>query len=104
MSRLFDSISIRRPKKNVFDLSHERKFSMSMGDLVPIFCEDVVPGDTFKMNSEILMRLAPMVAPVMHRVNVYTHFFFVPNRLIWDEWEDFITGGKDGLQVRSCLI
>jgi len=39
-----------------------------------------------------------MLAPIMHRANVYTHYFFVPTRLVWDKWEDFITGGLDGLQ------
>ena len=57
---------------------------------------DINPGESFKINSEVLLRVAPMLAPVMHRINVYTHFFFVPNRLVWNEWEDFITGGEDG--------
>jgi len=96
MNKLFQQIVGNKPKRNAFDLSHERKFSMDMGELVPILCEEVIPGDTFQLNTEVLIRFAPMLAPVMHRINVYTHFFFVPNRLIWDEWEDFITGGKDG--------
>ena len=86
--KLFDSIKIRAPRKNKFDLSHDRKFSARMGMLVPMFLTDVVPGDDFRVSSEILLRFAPMLAPVMHRVNVFTHYFFVPNRLIWDEWED----------------
>lgn len=96
---MFNSISIRRPKLNKFDLSHDVKLSCNMGDLVPVFLEEVVPGDRFKVNSEIMMRLAPMLAPIMHRVDVYTHYFFVPNRIVWNEWEDFITGGEDGLQA-----
>lgn len=87
-----------KPRRNVFDLSHERKFSCNMGKLVPILCEDIIPGDTFRMNTEIMIRLAPMLAPIMHRVNVYTHFFFVPYRLIWEDWESFITGGVDGTE------
>lgn len=94
MSKLFNQVSMRKPGRNVFDLSHERKFSFNMGELIPIFCEEVIPGDTFKMNTEVLMRLAPMVAPIMHRVNVFTHFFYVPNRLVWDNWSKFITGGE----------
>lgn len=93
---MFKSIQNKKPRRSSFDLSHERKFSMNMGDLVPILCEEVVPGDSFRMNTEVLMRLVPMIAPMMHRVNVYTHFFFVPNRLVWNEWENFITGGEDG--------
>lgn len=93
---IFDSIKPNKVKRNKFSLSHERKFSMNMGDLVPIMCQEIVPGDNFRVNTETLMRLAPMLAPIMHRVNVYTHYFFVPNRLIWPEWEDFITGGRLG--------
>ena len=43
-----------------------------------------------------MVRLAPMIAPVMHEVNVYVHYFYVPNRIIWNQWEDFIGGGQDG--------
>lgn len=84
------------PKKSKFDLSHERKLSLNMGELIPIMCQEVLPGDRFRVNSEVMMRLAPMLAPVMHRVNVYVHNWFVPTRLIWNEWQDFITGGKEG--------
>ena len=93
---IFQSAGMNRPKKNKFDLSHEKKLSMNMGDLVPILLQEIVPGDSFRVNSEIMIRLAPMLAPIMHRVNVYTHYFFVPNRLLWDEWQDFITGGREG--------
>ena len=93
---LFNSIRVPRLRRNTFNLSHEFKFSGSFGKLMPILCQEVVPGDTFRVNSEVFVRMSPMIAPIMHRVNVYVHFFFVPNRLIWTEWEDFITGGEDG--------
>lgn len=83
-------------KKSKFDLSHERKLSLNMGDLVPIMTQEVLPGDKFRVNTEMMLRLAPMLAPVMHRVNVFVHHWFVPNRLVWNEWQDFITGGKNG--------
>ena len=70
-----------------------------MGELVPIMCMPVVPGDKFRVKTESLVRLAPLVAPMMHRVNVFTHYFFVPNRLVWNQWEDFITKGVDGEDV-----
>lgn len=89
---------MKRPKRNAFDLSYESKVTMNMGELVPIMCNPVVPGDKFRVNTEMLVRLAPLVAPMMHRVNVFTHYFFVPNRLVWDEWETFITQGIDGEQ------
>lgn len=96
MANIFNSIKLKRPKRNVFNLSYENKLTMNMGELVPIMCMPIVPGDKFRVNTEALVRLAPLVAPMMHRVNVYTHYFFVPNRLVWTEWEDFITKGIDG--------
>lgn len=105
--KLFESISSRRPKLNKFDLSHERKMSLNMGDLVPILINEVVPGDKFRVSNEVFIRMAPMLAPVMHRVNLSVHYFFVPNRLVWDEWEDFITGGRLGTsnpEVPNMLI
>lgn len=93
---IFDSIKLGKGKRNSFDLSHEVKLSCNMGNLVPILCEPVLPDDTFKVDSEVMMRWAPMIAPLMHNVDVYVHYFFVPNRLVWDKWRDFITGGEDG--------
>lgn len=94
--KIFNQVQNRRLKANAFDLSHEKKLSMNMADLVPILCQEVVPGDKFRVNTETLIRLAPMTAPMMHRVNAYVHYFFVPNRLVYGEWEDFITGGERG--------
>lgn len=94
--KIFDSMKLKKPQTSVFDLSHEKKLSTMMGMLIPTYVQECLPGDTFNVSSEVFMRLAPMVSPMMHRCDVTTHFFWVPNRLIWDEWEDFITGGADG--------
>lgn len=96
-NKIFDKVGISRPRYSSFDLSREQKLSCKMGDLIPTYLEEVIPGDQFSVNTEIMMRLAPLLSPVMHRVNVFMHFFFVPNRIIWNQWEEFITGGKDGL-------
>ena len=93
---IFDSIAVRRKPESVFDLSHQVNLSANMGELIPILLEEILPGDTFRCQSQVLMRLAPMLAPVMHKVNVYVHYFFVPNRLVWDNWNDHITGGEKG--------
>lgn len=95
-NQAFNSIQANRLKRAAHDLSHSRKFTMNMGDLVPIMVQDVIPGDSFQVKMEALVRMMPMIAPIYHNVNVYMHFFFVPNRIIWNEWEDFITGGKNG--------
>jgi hypothetical protein len=93
---IFTQTNFKKPSTNTFDLGHERKFSMSMGNLTPILCLDCLPGDTHHIKTSHLLRFAPTIAPFMHTVNVYTHFFFVPYRLLWDNWENFISGGEDG--------
>lgn len=86
-------------KRNKFNLSHYKLGSADMGKLYPISCFEVLPGDTIQMHSSVFLRFAPMVAPVMHPVKVSIYSFFVPLRLLWDSWEDFITGGPDGLDT-----
>ena len=94
---IFRSVGGRKPKRTAFDLSFDNKLSTDFGVLTPVLCKEVVPGDTFKITSEMMVRMAPTLAPVMHNINVTVHFFFVPDRIIWEDFEDFITGGADGL-------
>lgn len=95
----FTTVELRKPARSVFDLSHEKRISFKMGQLVPCFISETVPNDTFHANTEIMLRLAPLLAPIMHRVNVFVHFFFVPNRLLWRDWEAFITNGRLGTET-----
>lgn len=67
-----------------------------LGQLIPVGVQEVLPGDSFTHRTSLLVRLMPMAAPVMHPMQVRIHHWFVPNRLVWDGWEDFITGGPDG--------
>ena len=101
MKNIFNSTKHRRAKKNNFDLSHEKKLSMKMGGLYPCLLQEVIPTDEFQVKTESLVRLAPLVSPMMHRVDCHIHYFFVPHRLIWNEWEDFITGGDNGEALPS---
>lgn len=94
----FETIRVKAPQRSVLDLSHEAKMTLKMGQLTPCLVQEVIPGDRFKLRAEMLLRLMPLLAPMMHRVNAYMHFFFVPNRIVWDDWEKFITGGVDGKQ------
>lgn len=95
-STLFREVPVNKPSRSMFDLSHEVKMSGKFGYLYPVLLQETLPGDTFRDNSSIFIRLAPMLSPIMHRIDVTTHFFFVPNRLLTEHWEDFITGGQDG--------
>lgn len=83
-------------KRSKHTLSHYRLLTGDMGKLLPVGVVEVLPGDTFQHSTSALIRLSPMAAPVMHPVSVRLDHFFVPNRLVWDQWEPFITGGPDG--------
>ena len=95
---IFNAVLKRKPKKSVFDLSHDVKLTATWGRLIPVLCEPCVPGDKWRINTEMHVRLAPMLAPIMHRIDVTMHYFFVPNRLLWDDFQKFITGGEDGTE------
>jgi len=86
-------------KRSKHSLSNYKLLSCDMGELVPIGLMEVLPGDTIQQTTSALVRVAPLVSPVMHPVHVRIHHWFVPHRLVWDEWEDFITGGPDGDSV-----
>lgn len=97
MARLFNSVSIPLKRRNKFDLSFQSCLTTEFGRLTPILCEPVLPNDRFQISTAVRIQFAPMVFPVMQRFTAYIHYFFVPNRLLWDKWEQFITGGEDGL-------
>jgi len=89
---LFTQVAMKSPTQSTFDLTHDVKMSGKMGQLMPCMCLDVLPGDNIQLGADALIRLAPILAPIMHRVDFTVHYFFVPNRLLWPNWEDFITG------------
>ncbi|QCS36055.1 major capsid protein [Capybara microvirus Cap1_SP_108] len=116
---VYDDITHLSPKRSVFDLSHDTTFDCDFGQLIPICAIDCVPGDTHVLDAASLVRTMPLIAPSMNEVNVFTHFFFVPYRLLMGEsslstdefpedivdyeyenndklWETFITGGNKG--------
>lgn len=91
----------RMRKRSKFDLSHYKQFTCNQGELVPISVQEVLPGDSFQMSTDALVRLSPLVAPVMHPVHATIQHFFVPYRLIMDDWESFITGGETGADATT---
>lgn len=88
-------------KRSPQNLSFTRLLTLNQGQLVPIGCVEVLPGDTFKHHAQLLIRTSPLKAPVMHPVHARVHHWFVPTRLLWESWEDFITGGADGNDASS---
>lgn len=93
---IFSKVKLKKPKRSTFDLSHTVLSTLDMGELIPNLCLDVLPGDTISGNLESYTRFAPMLAPVMHRINQRNDYFFIPDRILFEDCETFHTGGKDG--------
>lgn len=89
---IFTKVAIKMPKRNLFDLSHERTFSCKMGRWYPILCEEVYPNEEWNISGGSLVRTAPLVAPMMHTNYIRKHYFFVRNQILWNNWNLFITG------------
>lgn len=86
-------------KRSKFSLSNYKLFTGNMGTLIPCGLMEVLPGDTVQHATSALVRCSPLLAPVMHPVHCRIHHWYVPHRLVWDDWEDFITGGSDGMDA-----
>lgn len=84
-------------RRHKHSLSHRIVTSMDMGKIYPVSCVEVCMGDVWRANASVLVRVSPLIAPVMHPVHVQLCHFHVPFRLVWDGWENFRTGGPDGL-------
>lgn len=87
---------LRRDKHN---LSNLQVGTFSMGHLVPIGCQELLPGDSIQQATDSVIRTLPLLAPPMHEVEIIITHTFTPHRLLWEDFENFITGGDDGLDV-----
>lgn len=83
-------------KRYKHNLSHYRDTGMNCGDLTPIMVKEVLPSDSFQVRISALVRMQPLLNPVMHPYKVRIQVWYVPLRLIWEDFEEFITGGQDG--------
>lgn len=94
---IFSKVGGAHPRRNKFNLSFDVKTTADMGILYPVGTPQMmVPGDSFRIGHEVVAQLQPLVAPPMADMSVYFYDFFVPFRLLWDDWEEFITRGVDG--------
>lgn len=94
MNRNAESHFSQLPHANIersrFDRSHSIKFTGNTGDLIPFLCEPILPGDTWEIDTSKILRLQTMVSPVMDSAFLDVYYFFVPNRLIWSHWKEFM--------------
>ncbi len=94
VSNRFAMIPSAQIPRSVFDRSHGYKTTFDSGYLIPFYVDEVLPGDTHTLKANLFARLATPIVPFMDNVYLETFFFFVPNRLVWDHWENFM-GAQD---------
>ena len=99
MANIFSNTNnfVDKPKRNVFDLSFQNNLTMQFGKLYPVFCKEVIPGDSFQITPTFGLKFMPMVFPVQTRMQANLHFYYVRNRNLWKDWPDFIGKTKDNL-------
>ena len=76
---------VKKPKRSWQKLSHEIKFDSGFGTLVPFLCEEILPHDTIKLSTELFTRFTALISPAFQRCDARIEYFFVPNRLVWDD-------------------
>lgn len=97
--KFFDFIASHQSRQKIemssFDMSFEHKTTLPFGKLCPVFLQEVLPGDKWHITPSSFLRSMPLLSPMMHKLDLKLRFFFVPNRLVWDKWERFISTGLD---------
>ena len=83
-------------KRSTFDLSHSVVTTFNAADLVPIYLEEILPGDTFKLETSYVIRTSTPIKPVMDNAYLDLYYFFVPNRLVWNHWNEFMGENTSG--------
>lgn len=101
---LFSQIPSTQIPRSVFDRSHGYKTTFDSGYLVPFYVDEVLPGDSFKLTATLFARLATPIVPFMDNLYLETFFFFVPNRLVWDNWQKFNGEQKSPTDSTDFLI
>lgn len=76
--------------RSTFDRASSVKTSFNVGEIVPFYIDEVLPGDTFKVKTSKVVRMQTLLTPMMDNVYLDTYFFFVPNRLVWEHWREFM--------------
>lgn len=104
MKHAFSMIPKTSIQRSSFDRSFGYKTTFNEGLLIPFFCDEVLPGDTFKLKTSVLARLSTPIVPVMDNMFLDMQFFFVPNRLLWDHWTNFNGEQRDPTDSTDYLV
>lgn len=100
----FSNVAKADIRRSRFNRSHTHKTTFDANKLIPVFVDEVLPGDTFQMNMTSFARLATPIKPSMDNLYMDVHFFFVPNRLVWDNFEKFMGAQENPNDSTDYLI
>lgn len=92
MNHNFSNVQQPALERSTLDRSFAHKTTFDSAQLIPFFWDEILPGDMVQLRTTVLARLQSLLYPLMDNIRLDTFFFFVPNRLIWEHWEEFITG------------
>ncbi len=92
----FSQLPAAEIQRSTFDRSASYKTSFNVGDLIPFFVDEVLPGDTFNISTAKVVRSQTMLTPIMDNIFLDTYYFFVPNRLVWKHWREFCGENREG--------
>lgn len=101
---VFDKVGIQNLSRTAFNLSESVSFDVGFGDLIPTYCRYAVPGDTFHIAPTTIVKFNPMISPVFMECSYRHDLFFVPFRLLWFGWDEFITKGATGEVVSEIPV
>ncbi|CAJ0590973.1 unnamed protein product [Cylicocyclus nassatus] len=93
-----------KPNRIAYDLSYSNSLTMKFGKIYPTLVKEVLPGDSFEIKDNVNVQFMPMMYPITTRMRAYTHYFYVRNRTLWKDWQDFITGTKSDLVFPTLSV
>nr|QJB19036.1 MAG: major capsid protein [Microvirus sp.] len=100
----FSQVPEAEIQRSTFDRSTGLKTTLNAGELIPIFVDEVLPGDTHNLKDYLMGRLSTPIVPFMDNLYLDTHYFFVPTRLVWDNWEKFNGAQKNPGDSTSYIV
>jgi hypothetical protein len=102
MANIMNMVNLKNNvHRSGFDLSRRNCFTATVGEILPVVCEEVLPGDKWRINMREFMRTAPVQTATFGRVRQYYDFYFVPYNLLWDKWESWIMQTKNAFHAKS---
>lgn len=101
-ANIFSDVKVESFPRHVFDKSYTNSFTCNHGYAIPVFVDDVIPGDRIDLKSYGRIQLQPLATASMQNIKCYIRYFYVPYRIIWEDWDKFIS--QDGFSTETAIL